>query len=185
MHAGTRIPLIFLLFVALQPAAAEPVYSWVDPAGITHFSGLPPPPGVDEAMQLDLPPYPAAAIPADDYYSVINQAARMESRRLEREKLEAQRRLAEAEAQRARAEALAAREAAMQPAPAVSYPYLPWYPVSGRHPHRHHPRRDHRDSHYPHRANHPHHPPDLRHHRYSPADFRLKRPPAMTVSGRH
>jgi hypothetical protein len=179
MHADTRIPLVLLLLVALQPAVADPVYSWVDASGITHFSQMPPPQGTEQAMQLELPRYPAAPLPDDDYYSVANQAARMEFRRLEREKLEAQRRLAEAEARRARAEAQAASESARQQPPAVSYPYLPWQPARAWRPHRHHPHRHHRD--YGDRRE--HHPAQMPYHRYGPADFRLNRPPAMTLSG--
>ncbi len=167
MHADIRIPLYALLFVALQPAYAGPVYTWVDPAGITHFSELPPP-GQLEAMQLNLPPYPAATGPYDDYYSVINQAARMEAQRLERERLEAQRRQLEAETLRAQAEALAASEAAAPAPPPVSYLYPPWYPYQGYrpHPHRHYP--------YPPRR------PDERHDIHG---MRLHRPPAMTLPG--
>jgi hypothetical protein len=171
MHVAIRISLCALLFMALQPAYAGPVYTWTDPAGITHFSELPPP-GQNEAIQLDLPPYPAATGPYGDYYSVINQAARMEAQRLERERLEAQRRQLEAETLRAQAEALAASTAATPVPPPVSYRYPPWYPYPGHHPrhHRHHPYPQHREHYPPHR-------PDGRY------DLRLNRPPAMTLPG--
>lgn len=171
MHADIRIPLYALLVVALLPAHAEPIYSWVDADGITHFSELPPP-GPYEAMQLDLPPYPAASPPDDEYFSVINQAARMQAQRLERERLEAQRRQAEAEARRAYAQALAAREAAASPAqppPASGYLYVPGYPYRDYYPRRHHrPRPEHRGN-YPQRHDLP--------------DYRLNRPPALRRPG--
>jgi len=137
MHTAVRLMLPVLLLAGLQTASAEQVYTWTDLAGVTHFSQLPPPPGVGAAQQLDLPPYRPVLNPEDDYYSVINQAARMEERRLERERLEAERRQAEAEALRARTEAQAARDAATAPPAPV---YVPWYPARSWPAHPHHGR---------------------------------------------
>jgi hypothetical protein len=174
MHADIRIPLFTLLFMALQPTLAEPVYSWVDPAGITHFSEIPPPPGQAEAVQLELPPHPPAIHPGDDYYSVLNQATRMEAQRLEREQVEAQRRQAEAEVWRARAEALTASESATVTPPPVAYRYIPWYPRRGYYPPHHRP-------------HHPQHPGNYLHPRSGNpkqlSGLRLNRPPAMTLPG--
>jgi hypothetical protein len=108
-----RVLLVTCCWLAGMPqtrALAGVVYSWVDPHGVTHFSETPPPdPGVQPAMiELSPPPPPSEH---DDYYSVIRQAERMERRRLENEKLVAERRQAEAEAARARIEAQAAQQA--------------------------------------------------------------------------
>jgi hypothetical protein len=129
-------PLVLLagccLMALAQPRVhAGPVYTWVDPHGVTHFSETPPP---DPAIQPDMIDLTSLPPPSDydDYYSVIRQAERMETRRLENEKLEAERLQAEAEARRARIEA----EAAMQPPDAYAdegsvylpaYPYYPGY----------------------------------------------------------
>ncbi len=171
MYGDFRISLLGLLCLVLPPLAAGPVYSWVDPAGITHFSELPPPPGTGGMMQLELPPYPPVTRPQDDYWSVINQAARMQAQRLERERLEAERRHAEAEAWRAQAEAQAAGEsAAPYPIPA----YIPWYPAPVWHPHPRHHQHGYRDHDRP--------DPRAQQPRKWPAT-RLHRPPAMTLPG--
>jgi hypothetical protein len=178
MHADIRISLYALLIMAMQPVFAAPVYTWTDAEGVTHFSEVPPP-GQDEALQLELEPYPAPGMPEDDYFSVINQAARMESRRLERERLEAQRMQAEAEARRAHAEAMAAREAAAgpaQPPPATGYLYFPGYPYRSHRPHP--PYRPHPE----HWGRYPPYRPDYRH---DAPDFTLNRPPAMRRPGYH
>jgi hypothetical protein len=118
----------------LPPAAAYAgaIYTWVDAGGVTHFSESPPPDPVTQPAMIELMPPPPPA-DTDDYYSIIRQAERMERRRLENEKLAAERLQAEAEARRARIEA----EAAMQ-APAsyaddgsVYLPAYPYYPGHG------------------------------------------------------
>jgi hypothetical protein len=130
-----RVLLITCCCLAGLPQArahAGAVYTWVDPGGVTHFSETPPDPGVESAM-IELRPLPPPPPPDyDDYYSVIRQAERMEKRRLENEKLEAERRLAEAEARRARMEAEAASQAPDADADDDSvylpvYPYFPGY----------------------------------------------------------
>jgi Domain of unknown function (DUF4124) len=124
-----RLLLITCCWLAGMPqtrALAGVVYSWVDPHGVTHFSETPPPdPAVQPAMIELTPPPPPPDY--DDYYSVIRQAERMERRRLENDKLEAERQLAEAEAMRARIEAQAVMQKPDTNADR-SFGYLPVYP---------------------------------------------------------
>jgi hypothetical protein len=119
------------LLVALSTSSAAPVFTWVDSRGITYFSDTPP---TDESVsvnQVEVLPPPAAGMPVDaDFYSVVNQAQRMETRRLLSEKLTAERLQAEAEASRARAEALAAEQPVIlydnEPGGYI-FPYYPRY----------------------------------------------------------
>ena len=148
-----RVPAFLLLATLVSGSAAGPVYQWVDGNGITWFSDTPPPDGFVDVMLIeDLPP-PAAGTRADgDFYSVINQARRMEAQRLLSEKLRAERLQAEAEASRAQAEALAAQQPVIQyeSQPGLyTYPYYPRYyhHRPGRHPH-HKPGRPGRPAHY-------------------------------------
>ena len=84
-----RNHLVTLLLIAVPVSAAHPaIYRWVDGNGVTQFSETrpePAPPGLEELAQPDEPPPPAHE---DDYYSVLNQARRMEEQRrvLEKEK---------------------------------------------------------------------------------------------------
>ncbi len=138
----------FLLLLLIAPVRAAPVYSWTDAQGVTHFSETPPDDAQIESSVLEVEPAPVAGPSiADDYYSVANQAARMEARRLEQERLRAEILRAEAEARRADADAAAAaREQAEAAADARDiryYPLYPYYPNYGyrRYPyHRDHPR---------------------------------------------
>jgi hypothetical protein len=75
--------------LAAGPALAQPVYRWTDASGEVHFSDRPPPGAAQPVEQVDVAPVPAAP-PADDYYSVVNQARRMEELRLERERQSAE-----------------------------------------------------------------------------------------------
>lgn len=123
-----------LLLCLTNPAVAEPVYSWTDATGVTHFSETPPDDTRVESRVLDIEPAPVtAAPPVDDYYSIANQAARMEARRMEQQRLRAEILRAEAEARRADA---AAREQAIEPATEEThyYPVYPWYPFGHRRP---------------------------------------------------
>jgi hypothetical protein len=128
------------LLVLLQPAAwSARVYSWTDAHGITHFSETPPADTRIEATVLEIEPAPAPGTPAaDDYYSVVNQAARMEARRLEMERHRAEILKAEAQARQAEAAAAAAARAtakAETPPPAGSYyPLYPWRHYYGSRP---------------------------------------------------
>lgn len=140
-----RFSLLLQLFLFLWSglAQADPVYTWIDSAGTTHFSQTPPEDPSTEIRVLELPPPGPYAPAADDYYSVANQAARMEARRLEAEKLRA-----ETEALRAQAAAAAVGPPVAEPPAAPEYPYSYPYPVYR------YPRRDWRPHHY-----NPHHHP--------------------------
>jgi len=155
MQLLQHVPGFLVLLTALSSAAAGPVYTWVDGAGITYFSDTPP---ADESIGVrlinDLPP-PAAGMPGDgDFYSVVNQAKRMETQRLLAEKLAAERLQAEAEASRAQAEALAAQQPVIQydnEPDGYIYPYYPRYhhrPHGNHRPGDHKPARPHRPEHY-------------------------------------
>lgn len=118
------------LLLMTGPAGwAGSVYSWTDTHGVTHFSETPPADAGIESTVRELEPAPAVTLPgADDYYSVANQAARMEARRLEQERLRAEILRAEAEARRAEAEAEAARREETAAEPEATTRYLPLYP---------------------------------------------------------
>lgn len=131
------------------PGAAWPaeVYSWTDTEGVTHYSETPPADRSDSTL-LELEPVPVVASPAaDDYYSVANQAARMEARRLEQERQRAEIQRLRAEARRAAAAAEAtardrADAAAVQQQEPHYYPLYPWPPYGHRpRPHRYEPAR--------------------------------------------
>ena len=116
---------------SMTHAIATPVFTWVDQDGVTHFSESPPEDASVESFQINLEQAPAAG-PAqdDDYFSVVNQAGRMEKSRLENEKVRTERLQAEA----------AARQAATanQPRSASNYNdtnrYYPVYPYYGYRP---------------------------------------------------
>lgn len=84
--------IIGLLFA--DPLASETVYTWRNDNGVTHFSEERPeyPPADIQTIELDVP-RPAANV-FDNYYSVVNQARRMEEDRRKRERDALERRLA-------------------------------------------------------------------------------------------
>ncbi|WP_200376194.1 DUF4124 domain-containing protein [Thiocystis violacea] len=103
-----------LLGIGSDALASESLYRWVDGQGQVNFSDQPPPTSTGPVEVQTLPAVPAAKTPADDRYSVVNQARRMEEERLQREQvrrdaeqrsLEARRQLLAIEAERAKAEA--------------------------------------------------------------------------------
>jgi len=151
MNRRTRTPSYLILLLAFsQLAAGGEVFTWIDAGGVTHFSEVPPGDVASGVARVELPTAPAG-IPGTgaDYYSVINQVARMEARRLQREKLRAERLAAEAAIRKARAEELAALETARQPTGLEEPRYYPLYlhhPRPGHWPHR-----PPRPSHYDHR----------------------------------
>jgi hypothetical protein len=119
-------------------AAESRVYKWVDADGVTHYSeSRPASPGTTHGtVELEPVPPPASDLEAD-YYSVINQARRMQEERLERERVRASMMRAEAEARRAEAEIDAIRWMAQQETPQVyrspvyQWPYTPYpYPYA-------------------------------------------------------
>lgn len=128
---------LVLLWLAARSIAAV-IYTWTDAAGITHYSETPPPDPSLQARPIELPEPPPVMQTPGDYYSVVNQLNRMQTRRLENEKLIAERKRAEAEARRAVAEAEAQQqEEEYQEAVPEYYPVYPLYgyrPRHGRHP---------------------------------------------------
>jgi len=150
MQILQHIPVLLVLLTAISSSSAGPVYSWVDDDGITHFSDTPP---IDESVSVrsieDLPP-PAAGISMDgNFYSVVNQATRMETQRLLAEKLRAERLQAEAEARQARAEALAAQQPAIRYEKEPDRYIYPYYPRHHHHQPGKHPPGDHKPGRLP------------------------------------
>ncbi|MEN8205742.1 MAG: DUF4124 domain-containing protein [Pseudomonadota bacterium] len=137
MKQTTGICLSILLSLPVSFTSAARVYTWVDDAGVTHFSEVPPPgPATDiQLVNIQPPPAPTNA-PDDDFYSVVNQAERMERSRLANEKLIAEKRQADAEASKARAEAAAAQQRSYRSSNDNTryYPAYPYYPGYGHHP---------------------------------------------------
>jgi hypothetical protein len=86
--------LLFIGLLIIDTASGEAVYKWRDEHEVTHFSQKPPRklPQDLEIIELDAPrPAPHALA---DYYSVINQARRMEEDRRKRERENLLRKLA-------------------------------------------------------------------------------------------
>ncbi|MGI9301477.1 MAG: DUF4124 domain-containing protein [Gammaproteobacteria bacterium] len=83
-----QLNLIFTLFilVLLTSATAGEVFMWTDKWGVTHFSQTPPVEGTPGVHAHELGPLPPAVSPEEDYFSIINQANRLEDRRLARQK---------------------------------------------------------------------------------------------------
>lgn len=106
--------LCFCLISATAETLADSinVYKWTDAQGVTHYSEVPP--SADNVKRIELAADPPTASPPQDYYSIANQARRLEQQRLERERLEA-----ELEAARLRAQRNDAQQAAAQAAAAL------------------------------------------------------------------
>ncbi len=139
MNRYSHIILPLLLTLPVPATCAEQVYTWVDDSGTTHFSEAPPPDSTFVTQLLEVLPASGVApgnAPDDGFYSVINQAARMQTRRLENEKLRAERKQADAEASKARAEAQAALQDSYYNEDVSYYPYYPRYrrPWNGHKP---------------------------------------------------
>ena len=129
MNIRSVSPLIIFLLLPIAQSSAGQVYTWTDGNGTTHFSEAPPNDEAISAEQINLQPAPSAGnIIDDDFYSVANQADRMERTRLENEKLTAERLQAEAEANRARAEARATQQIQYQGNSQDDARYYPAYP---------------------------------------------------------
>jgi hypothetical protein len=137
MNQITVIYLSLLLSLPASLVSAAQVYTWVDGAGITHFSETPPADPADTQL-VNIQPSPTpTGVPSEDFYSVINQADRMESSRLANEKLAAEKKQADAEASKARAEAAALQQGAYNNSSYDDtryYPVYPYYPRYGHHP---------------------------------------------------
>ena len=134
--SGIYLPILLTLCVSLTNAAQ--VYTWVDGSGVTHFSETPPAERAADTQLIDITPTEAPASNVDnDFYSVVNQADRMETRRLENEKLAAEKKQASAEASKARAEAAAIQQRSYYDSADDNnryYPVYPYYPPYGHHP---------------------------------------------------
>lgn len=133
------IPLLSLALLIPATAAGEAVaYKWTDASGTIHYGDSPP--AASAAQRIELPPAPAAADTRGHYYSIANQAWRLEQQRLQRERLHA-----EAQAARSRTKRQAAQEAAALAAAEFyqqqsSQPRPAYAPVPiVRHHHHHHP----------------------------------------------
>jgi hypothetical protein len=134
MKRNTHILLYVLISLSVSANSAEEVYTWVDASGTTHFSETLPPEPATRAQLIEVLPASGAApanVVDDGFYSVINQAERMQKRRLENEKLAAEKRQADAEASKARAEAQAALQNPYYNEPDTWYPVYPYYPRYG------------------------------------------------------
>jgi hypothetical protein len=134
MDLRTTLTGCWVAVLALPVVFAGPVYTWVDEAGVTHFSEKPPADSAIEAMQINLPAIPPTGPAlASDYYSILRQAERMQESRLERERVRAKLLQAEAEAKRAKAAAAATG----QVVPGNDYDnnvYYPAFPYYGYRP---------------------------------------------------
>jgi len=137
MKQTTGLCLSILLLVPASLASAAQVYTWVDAMGVTHFSETPPPNPATDTQLVDIQPSPTSNdAPAKDFYSVINQAERMEKSRLANEKLAAEKEQAAAEASKARAEAAALQQRSYNNSSYDDTRYYPAYPYYPRYRHR-------------------------------------------------
>jgi hypothetical protein len=113
------LALVSGALLAVAGAQAAEVFKWVDADGVTHYSESPPADDTPaETLTLESTG-PGGMTAGDDFYSVLNQARRMEAARRADEALRIQRRAAsraaeiealQAELDAARAEAEANRE---------------------------------------------------------------------------
>ena len=129
MNIRTVSSVIIFLLLPIAQSSADQVYTWVDENGTTHFSEEPPHDDAISAEKINVQPAPSAGnIAGDDFYSVANQADRMERTRLENEKLTAERLQAEAETRKASAEAQAVQQIQYQGSSQDDARYYPAYP---------------------------------------------------------
>lgn len=128
---------------ALSEGTAS-LYKWEDAQGRVHYSDQPP---ADPRVPVETHPLPrqvpAEQSPDGDYYSVENQAKRLEEERRQREaaRLEKERQREAAERRAAELEALRAPAPSQEEAPqGYGYPLfvLPFRPIRPPHP-PHHP----------------------------------------------
>jgi hypothetical protein len=90
----SNLTCVIIGLLLADPVASETVYTWRDDDGVTHFSEERPenPPADIQTFELDVIRPAASAF--DNYYSVVNQARRMEEDRRKRERDALERRLA-------------------------------------------------------------------------------------------
>ncbi len=145
-----------LLLPSAQPLSqgAGSLYKWEDTQGQVHYSDQPP---ADPAVPVETQPLPkqvpAEQGPDQDYYSVENQAKRLEDERRQREaaRLEKERQRQEDERRAAELEALRAPAPPQEAAPqGYGYPVymLPLRPIRPPHP-PHPPYPPHQPRHHP------------------------------------
>lgn len=135
-----------LLCTNLSLAAPPTAYKWTDADGLTHY-GETPPEHLD-AVAIPLTPAPEqTSRPDPGYYSVLQQAERLEAARLAREQARAEAQAAQRQAQREAAQTEAAIAAAefyrrQEEPPAVVYrPLRPHARQWKNHERRHHDER--------------------------------------------
>ncbi len=112
MPEGGRIGAgVLLVSLALaQACIGAGVYRWVDPEGGVHFSDVPPPGESAQVQRVPVfLPEPGVVAPDPYYYSIANQARRMEEQRLRLSQERRARR--EVAAERRRREEVAAAQA--------------------------------------------------------------------------
>lgn len=83
-------------------AAALEVHKWVDPHGVVHYSEAPPPESSADMASIETleisNDYEPVVPPEENYYSIQNQARRLEARRLSLEQARAEQQAQEATA---------------------------------------------------------------------------------------
>ncbi len=91
MISPHTFPLLLAVLIC-QPAAADPIYKWVDSKGRVTYSSTPPPGGV-KADQVTTPPPPTAEQvrqAEEQLKRTKEQASELESQRLKQEEKEAE-----------------------------------------------------------------------------------------------
>jgi hypothetical protein len=85
----TAVLLLAIIMPVTAPCAGQ-AYRWIDSRGVTHFSDAPPDGGVDSrAVVLERArPLPPGVAP--DFYSIPNQARRLQQSRLEMDRSKAE-----------------------------------------------------------------------------------------------
>jgi hypothetical protein len=135
MKTPCVITMYIVLLLAAPAVTSAQVYTWIDEDGVTHFSESPSEDSSITIEQVEILPPPSAGNTVDEnFYSVVNQANRMEARRLENMKIIAERQQAEAETKRAIAEAQSAKQSPYQDT--GDSRYYPAYPVIPRYGYR-------------------------------------------------
>ena len=154
MKITTTNTIYCLAVLFLSTASADPVYTWVDAEGVTHYSKTPPADGAIDPGQVEIQALPVAEpAPESNHYSIARQAERMEKSRLVYEKVKTERLKAEAEVKRATAAATAAQQQSTAYDNDNYYRSYPVYPYTPRY--RPGYRRGHRPGHKPgHRPGH-------------------------------
>lgn len=157
---GWALPAVVALILSSTPLPSLGedglLYKWEDAQGQVHYSDRPPAGPAISVERYALPAQaPTEPSPEGDYYSVENQAKRLEQARLERESARAARARERQEEERRAAELEALRKPPETPAPQPPLDRYPVYTLPFPPPW---PAYPHRPSHRPHPP-HPPHPP--------------------------